>query len=84
MRIYQEDSMGKMPTRLWKVRCDKCMRSWCIDDGDEAIFEMQEFLHWENDCGYGSIFGDGSGIEIDLCQECVQDVLGPYLFIMRA
>ena len=31
------------------------------------------------DAGYGSIFGDGNRVEIDLCQTCVQDTLGAWL-----
>ena len=77
MRIFEEKP-GVY--RVWKKTCDKCGKS---ATRDEDPFEFQEFLHWENDCGYNSVFGDGSGLEIDLCQNCVKEVLGPYLFITR-
>ena len=55
--------------------CDKCHKKFNIDD----ICEMQEFLHFRNTGGYGSIFGDEAEIELDLCQHCVKDILGQYL-----
>ncbi len=64
-----------------KVRfkeCNKCHKKFDTNNADD-IFEMQEFLHFRNTGGYGSIFGDGAEIELDLCQHCVKEVLGPYL-----
>ncbi len=58
--------------------CDKCHRIFHAELQDD-IFEMQEFLHFRNTGGYGSIFGDEAKIEIDLCQHCTKEVLGPYL-----
>lgn len=51
--------------------CDKCGCDLLAD-----AFEDQESLsvvHW---CGYGSIWGDGNRIEVDLCQQCVDKLLG--------
>ena len=54
--------------------CDRCK----IVHEDE--FETQEFLSWEDRCGYGNnTFGDLTTIAIDLCQYCVKEVLGPWI-----
>lgn len=55
--------------------CDRCR---CVINIDDDI-GIQEMLHWRNNCGYGSIFGDGSVIKIDLCQQCVKQLLGEYI-----
>ena len=58
--------------------CDKCHKKFDTNNTND-ICEMQEFLHFRNTGGYGSIFGDGAKIELDLCQHCVKEVLGLYL-----
>ncbi len=64
------------------MKCFKCKRTWDKDDID-GIFEVQEFLHFGQRCGYGSIFGDGNLVSVQLCQHCTNDLLGPYLKIMK-
>jgi len=64
------------------IICDKC--GFTIDYLSEDLsnddtLEAQEFLHWSNPCGYGSVFGDGAVIEIDLCQRCVKELLGEFI-----
>lgn len=56
--------------------CNKCKRR--IDAED---LEFQEALSVRLVGGYSSIFGDGAEVEIDLCQECLKEVLGPWLVI---
>lgn len=58
------------------ARCDVCNK---ILDDDIARQECLSFYH---DCGYGSIFGDGTGYTIDMCQECVKKVLGDCLVFL--
>jgi len=41
--------------------------------------QAQEFLSLERSAGYGSILGDGNLVSLELCQQCQQDVLGPWL-----
>jgi hypothetical protein len=41
--------------------------------------EFFEFTSIGYVAGYGSIFGDGSRVEIDLCQSCLRDALGAWL-----
>ena len=50
--------------------CDRCDRSAELDDA-----EFQEFLSINRVVGFGSVFGDGELIQLDLCQHCVKDVL---------
>lgn len=58
---------------LSSIKCDVCLHEY--DD----IFEIQEFLSWENHCGYGSVFGDGEIITIDICQKCQKEMLGNFI-----
>ncbi|EBC3771026.1 hypothetical protein DLA12_02760 [Salmonella enterica] len=54
--------------------CDRCRRRAEKDD-----LEFQEFLAIDHRAGYGSVFGDGSRLRLDLCQHCVKEVLGQWL-----
>lgn len=58
------------------VRCDLC--------GKEAEFSEVGFDQMKSigfDAGYGSIFGDGNRVDIDLCETCVRETLGTWLQI---
>jgi hypothetical protein len=55
--------------------CDCCKSTYEEDDW----VEMQEYLHFENTGGFGSVFGDGVYFEITLCQMCVKMLLGPHI-----
>jgi len=59
------------------VACDGCGLQASTDSG----YEFQEFISISNQCGYGSIHGDGKQIEIDLCQQCFADICGDMLRI---
>lgn len=54
--------------------CDRCgqraMRS------DPAF---QEFTSIDHLGGYDSIFGDGTRLQVDLCQGCLGELVGPWL-----
>jgi len=56
--------------------CDRCGRRAERDDVD---CEFHEFTSIYYRAGYGSIFGDGNNIELDLCQHCVKDTLGAWI-----
>lgn len=61
-----------------EVSCGRCGR----DLGESsAIFEHQERLAIRFRGGYASVFGDGNLVEADICQHCLNDVLGPWLRI---
>ena len=57
------------------VVCDKCGKRITMDD----IVEYNEMFTYSFIGGYGSVFGDGIEMEIDLCQSCFKEVLGKYL-----
>nr|CBA28254.1 hypothetical protein Csp_A06350 [Curvibacter putative symbiont of Hydra magnipapillata] len=58
--------------------CDRCGRQAERDDMD---CEFHEFMSIQNRAGYGSIFGDGNRVDVDLCQHCVKDTLGAWIRI---
>jgi len=58
-----------------KVICDICKKEYLCDD----VMEIQEFHHIRFTGGYHSVFGDGSTVELDICQHCLKEKLGEYL-----
>jgi hypothetical protein len=58
--------------------CDRCQRR--MSPEDDSV-EWHERLSISFRGGYGSIFGDGHSISLDLCQRCVQETLGEWLQI---
>lgn len=60
------------------ITCDICKKTFDKED----IFEVQEFTHIKMSCGYGSVFGDGDSIELDICQNCLKEKLGEYIRII--
>lgn len=60
------------------VVCDRCHRE--MEPGDMDC-EHQERIAIRFRAGYGSVFGDGNLVEADICQHCLQEVLGKYLRI---
>jgi len=54
------------------IVCDVCKKEF------NDLFEMQEFISINKNCGYESIFGDGSIIDIDICQCCFKELLAKY------
>lgn len=61
-----------------QIRCDRCDR---LAEVGDAELEFQEFVSIDLKAGYASIFGDGNHVQVDLCQHCLKDVLGPWLRI---
>ena len=59
---------------LSSITCDRCGQTWQADTVDAAEFTSIDFTG-----GYGSIFGDGSHVELDLCQQCLKQTLGQWL-----
>lgn len=63
--------------------CDCCGTSTLFPDGTTNWNETQEMLHWRTVGGYGSIFGDGTEISLDLCQTCLKTRLGDCLQVVE-
>lgn len=57
--------------------CDICGRQ--IDDETGNGCEIQEMIHIDKRCGYTSVFGDMSHIELDICQHCLKEKLGQFI-----
>jgi hypothetical protein len=57
-----------------KVTEQKCVGFECnrchVKYDESAVYEMQEMLHWHNTGGYDSIWGDGTTVDLTLCQQC--------------
>jgi len=78
MRKIEQVSV-KRP-EITSVICDRCKVLVPADD----IWEFQEFMLHTYHAGYGNtVFSDGDELEIDLCQHCVKEVLGPYMRLVR-
>lgn len=60
--------------------CDRCGREMKKHGLDS---EWQEKISIAYRGGYDSIFGDGNAVEIDLCQHCVEEVLGQWLRVAK-
>lgn len=59
--------------------CDVCKTRYSEND----YSDYQEFIHINVVCGYGSIFGDGDTIQLDICQHCLNEKLGKYIRIVE-
>jgi len=55
--------------------CDRCKKEF---DTEGGFLEMQEFHHIRFTGGYGSVFGDMSQVECDLCQRCLKELVGDF------
>ncbi len=62
------------------ITCDRCGRSTQNEPGN---FEFAECPSIKHTCGYGSIIGDGTALQVDLCRHCVKEVLLPSSLITK-
>jgi len=60
--------------KITSKKCDCCNEEYQKDD-----LAFDEFLDINFVGGYDSIFGDMTSVECDLCQNCIEKLLGPYL-----
>ena len=56
------------------IICDRCGRR---AENVPANFEFGEYLSIDHICGYSSIIGDETRLQLDLCQHCVKELLLP-------
>ncbi len=59
------------------VTCDVCKKEY--DYKGNGVMESQEFQSIRFQGGYGSVFGDGAVMKIDICQHCLKKILGEYM-----
>lgn len=57
--------------------CDKCKKSWDYDDM-EGQFQIQEALSLNFTGGYASVFGDMNNVKVDICQNCLFDMIDDF------
>lgn len=69
--IHTTPATTEVPIEL---NCDRCGR---VVPASDAV-EWQEALQLRFTGGFGSVFGDGARVAVDLCQHCVKELLGPY------
>jgi hypothetical protein len=60
------------------VQCDRCKKKF-----EPTDMEAQEFFRIQKSCGYGSVFGDETTVETEICQYCAKELLGQYLRIVE-
>jgi len=57
-----------------QIVCDRCGKVTARNES-----ELHETTSIAFTAGYGSIFGFGNQVEIDLCQHCLRDTVGTWL-----
>lgn len=63
-----------------KIKCDICKKEY---DRENDILEIQEFVLIDLIGGYGSVFGDGNKIQLDICQHCLKKYFGDNIRIIE-
>ncbi len=56
--------------------CDRCNYH-----AEKDTPEFHEFLSIDRKAGFGSVFGDGNHLKLDLCQHCVKELLNSWLSV---
>ena len=68
-------SIIKVPrAEVISINCDKCGKEITPDE----MMEYQEVYSIRFTGGYSSVFGDGSRVAADFCQQCLKEIIGPY------
>jgi hypothetical protein len=73
MKKYKQTKISV--NEIESIVCDICGMIATTKD----FTEFQEMIQIKHSCGYGSIFGDESDIECDICQTCLKKLLGKHL-----
>ena len=77
MKKFEEYSVTKL--NLYSIQCDVCKRIFINNLDSTDYYAINDFFSIEKDCGYGSIFGDGNKISLDVCGNCTKELLGKYI-----
>lgn len=70
MKIYTQLKIQSLSAKV----CDRCGLK-----ADEKHPEFQEFLSIDRVAAFGSVFGDGEHIQLDLCQNFLKATLGEWI-----
>lgn len=80
---YREKIVKKKEQVPVSLVCDICKKEYFYSNENENHFEddyeIQEFLHVRFTGGYGSVFGDGNVVACDICQNCLQKLIGKHI-----
>jgi hypothetical protein len=63
---------------LESITCDVCKETFTDD------LDVQEMIMIDNIAGYGSVFGDGNMVQLDMCQDCFRRLCGKYIRVEDA
>ena len=75
MKTYRQGIVEREIQTLESITCDVCKNTIPLDD----FVELQEMVSIEFVGGYGSVFGDGEQVSIDMCQGCFKEILGKFV-----
>lgn len=83
VKYYKE--VTTVQKELTSIQCDKCLKVYvdaeqednCITSMND-MFELGEFHSISITGGYGSVFGDGNIVQADICQHCLQNLIGQF------
>lgn len=71
-----EEETPQLRKTLVSVTCDICKASF---SPQVDLFEFSNIFNIDFIAGYGSIFGDGTRVTADFCEDCFKSKLGEYL-----
>jgi len=74
MKKYKEEYIKR--EFLDSIVCDICQTEYNYEQDE---LELQEFISINFTGGYGSIFGDGMNVKLDICQHCLYMLIGGYI-----
>ncbi len=57
--------------------CDVCKKEYS-NVGVDDVYEIQEMIHINKVCGYGTIFEDFAYIDLDICQHCFKKIIDKF------
>ena len=75
MKTYRREIVEQEVQTLESITCDVCKNTIPLDD----FVELQEMVFIEFIGGYGSVFGDGDQVTLDMCQHCFKEKLGEFV-----
>lgn len=68
----------ELVTKVVGFTCDVCEESYDSTVDDAQMLEVQEMNTISFVGGYGSVFEDMGRFELDICQHCLKQRLGPF------
>jgi len=79
--MIEKDIVTRTTETSTYLICDCCGLKVSLIDGvagPEDWMNQQEFVSFRKTGGYGSIFGDGTKVALDLCETCFWKLVGKH------